>query len=137
MRSKETFEITSGLNIVSLSKKKTNCRSLKILNVRYTTASANQLFMMIKFQGWDDHTLTKGGNQYRYTKLIMMPNTTSSQILYENNSPDPDVIKGNNYNDISNFTLEVFVGTSSTVEYTTDINSSNPIYIEFEIEHEE
>ena len=126
------IKLTAALATVSLPFPISNTTKLKIKQLRYVTASSNQEMMIIKIMGWVDNNFYFDGSNLRdYTRIVQLPPTLGSVILYENlNSEMWDVVKKSSVSYINNFRVEVLIDGT----YSTDISVSNPLYLEFVLE---
>ncbi len=122
---KELFKLTKNSTNISF-KIKGKYNKLRITRVIYTTASNNNYNIMVHLSGWEnDHFF----ENYQFTKIFTCPRNTSVNLDYINNFDNLYDIETTIPKDISNHILTVLVNNDSS---NTDINSGNPLFIEFE-----
>lgn len=130
------LRLQGASNYIDLNRKIANVRSLRILNVRYTTSAANNVFCILSINGFNNKDIIYGTSTTKYTKLLMLPDATTSIMTHSNITKEEDVIfEENQAYFITNIQLDILFGkTDGTLTYpNSEITSTNPFIVEFEI----
>lgn len=127
-----TLKFSSSIAEVTLPYKLSSVTRLKIRQVRYVTATADQNYMIIKISGWTDNNYYYDGSRLMdYTKLLLLPHLNSSLVLYENTNNNVwDCVKTSAVTNLSHFRVEVLIDGNNA----QDITALNPLYLEFFVE---
>ena len=125
------FKITSSVVMINLPYAIVNSESLKVNFCSYKTASANQKLLVFKITGFDTNYYYDGTDIIKYTKIIALPPSTATPIIYENTQPQPDVVvpSSSSQTSISSLRIETTIDHA----FSSDISPSNPIYLELTI----
>jgi len=126
-----TFNLTNSITRVNLPYNIKNSGSLRIKQARYITASPNNLYMMIKISGFNNNIFFDGNKTEHYAKMLLLPPSTLTPILYEAYTESPDVLidKIATQSGISDLHIELLIDGV----YSSDISPSNPMILEIEI----
>ena len=124
-----TFKLSNSITRINLPFAINNVTKLKVKFVSYTTASAGQKIMMFKISQFNSNVYYNGVDIVKYSKIIALPPSISTPIIYDNQTPEADVLIDDTpitQTGITRLTIEVLIDNL----YSLDITSSNPIYIE-------
>lgn len=126
-----TFKLTDPVTRVNLPYPIQNAESLRVKFLRYITASPNNSTMMIKITGFNNNIFFDGSKTVFYAKMIGLPPTTLTPIIYEALVETPDVLvnKVTLQNGMSDLHIELLIDN----QYSTDISTTNPVFLEIEI----
>lgn len=124
----ETFRIESSRTQISFSEKYKKVHKMKIEKLVYKTASSGNYNMIVILGGWCSHRYNVNGTTF-YTYLQNLPRVTLAEVDYEAPNDHWDEIKAIP-SDLSTTNLEIYINGDST---NTDIDNSNPVYIEFKL----
>jgi len=126
-----TFKLTDPVTRINLPYAIKNSESMRVKFLRYITASANNSTMMIKITGFNNNIFFDGTKTEFYAKMIGLPPTTQTPIIYEALVETPDVLidKVSSQNGISDLHIELLIDN----QYLSDISPSNPVILEIEI----
>jgi len=126
-----TFNLTNSITRVNLPYNITNSQFLRVKQARYITASANNKYMMIKISGFNNNIYFDGNKTEHYTKMLLLPPSTLTPILYEAYTESADVLvdKIASQNGISDLHIELLIDGV----YSADVNINNPFLLEIEI----
>jgi hypothetical protein len=128
MTTKYFFKLTSSSVEISLPYTLKNASKIKINFVKYTTASNSQSLMMFKINSFNENVYYDGTDIHKCVKILSLPDTSGTQLIYENTSQDFDVII-NNKSANSGLT-KINIETLIDFNYSSDISPSNPVYLE-------
>lgn len=125
-----TIKLTNPVSVITLPHQIETTR-MKILSLRYVTASASQSFLLLNMPDFNAYnTYFDPSRTLSYTKTIMLPPTTATMTYYENNSASQwDHVAKLPIN-IKQMTIEAKIDG----DYNSDISSGNPLYIELYFE---
>ena len=124
-----TFKLTSGLTKINLPYAIKNSSHLKVVFLKYTVLTALQELMLIKVSYFNTHTYFDGTAIIKYSKALALPPSASTPLIYESNTNAYDVFveeRSANGSGINNLTIEILIDGL----FSSDISSSNPVYIE-------
>lgn len=126
-----TFKITNPVTRINLPYTIKNSNSLRVKQCRYITASSNNSYMMIKITGFNNNVYFTGINTEHYTKIILLPPSTLTPVIYEVLTDTPDVLvdKVSSQNGISDLHIELLIDGI----YSSDISPNNAVLLEIEI----
>ena len=126
-----TFKLTNSITRINLPYNITNSQFLRIKQARYQTASAGNQYMMIKISGFNNNIFFDGNKTEHYAKMLLLPPSTSTPIIYESYTEGPDVLidKIASQNGISDLHIELLIDGV----YSADININNSVLLEIEI----
>lgn len=127
-----TFKLTDPVTRINLPRAIKNSESMRVKFLRYITASSNNSTMMIKITGFNNNIYFDGTKTEYYAKMIGLPPSTLTPIIYEALVETPDVLvdKVSHQNGISDLHIELLLDN----QYSTDISPSNPVILEIEIQ---
>ncbi len=124
-----TFKLSNSITRINLPYAITNVSKLKVKFVSYITATASQKIMTFKISQFNSNIYYDGTNIIKYSKIIALPPSTSTPIIYTNDMSEPDVFIDDivsNQNGITQLTIEILIDNA----YSSDISASNPLHIE-------
>lgn len=124
-----TFKLSNSITRINLPYAIKNVSKLKVKFVSYKTATADQKIMTFKISQFNNNVYYDGTSIIKYSKIIALPPTTSTPVIYDNQFTDPDVLIDENHisqNGISQLTIEILIDNA----YSADITSTNAVYIE-------
>ena len=124
-----TFKLSNSITRINLPYPIKNVSKLKVRFVSYITNSANQKLMTFKISQFNSNIYYDGTSIIKYSKIIALPPSISTPIVYENLMPEADVVIDDSLpltqNGISSLTIEVMIDNN----YSNDINGSNPLFV--------
>lgn len=105
-----------------------NVSKVRVKQMRYITASANQEYLLISIKGFNDLQvyMDSNGNVLNYTKLIYLAPSASSFIAYENLYSDTWDFEGENAKSLAFLDIDLFIDNL----VSADITNSNPVHLE-------
>ena len=127
------FKLENTQNNVDTHETIENVKGIKIISCRYKTANTNNEILLVNIEGFN------GGNMYvyksgnititrPYTKLIMLSDLNSALSIWEAPSTlEYDVLVQRTV-DVKHLKIDLLINA----EYTSDITSLNPLYIEID-----
>ncbi len=124
-----TFKLSNSITRINLPYAITNVSKLKVKFVSYITATASQKIMTFKISQFNSNIYYDGTNIIKYSKIIALPPSISTPIIYTNDMSEPDVFIDDivsNQNGITQLTIEILIDNA----YSSDISASNPLHIE-------
>ena len=124
-----TFKLSNSITRINLPYAITNVSKLKVKFVSYITATASQKIMTFKISQFNSNIYYDGTNIIKYSKIIALPPSTSTPIIYTNELAEPDVFIDDvvsSQNGITQLTIEILIDNA----YSSDISASNPLHIE-------
>ncbi len=124
-----TFKLSNSITRINLPYAITNVSKLKVKFVSYITATASQKIMTFKISQFNSNIYYDGTNIIKYSKIIALPPSTSTPIIFTNDMSEPDVFIDDivsNQNGITQLTIEILIDNA----YSSDISASNPLHIE-------
>ena len=125
-----TFKLSNSITRINLPYPIKNVSKLKVRFVSYITASANQKLMTFKISQFNSNIYYDGTSIIKYSKIIALPPSISTPIVYENLMPEADVVIDDSLpltqNGISSLTIEIMIDNA----YSNDINNGNPVFLE-------
>ncbi len=124
-----TFKLSNSITRINLPYSIKNVSKLKVKFVSYITATASQKIMTFKISQFNSNIYYDGTNIIKYSKIIALPPSTSTPIIYTNELAEPDVLIDDivsNQNGITQLTIEILIDNL----YSSDISASNPVIIE-------
>jgi hypothetical protein len=124
-----TFKLSNSITRINLPYAITNVSKLKVKFVSYITATASQKIMTFKISQFNSNIYYDGTNIIKYSKIIALPPSTSTPIIYTNELAEPDVFIDDvvsSQNGITQLTIEILIDNL----YSSDISASNPLHIE-------
>jgi len=126
-----TFKLTNAVTRINLPYAIKNSESMRIKQARFITASSNNSYMMIKITGFNNNIMFDGIKTEHYAKILLLPPSTLTPILYEVLTDTPDVLvdKIASQNGISDLHIELLIDGV----YSADISPSNALLLEIEI----
>ena len=128
-----TFKLSNSITRINLPYAIHNVSKLKVKFVSYTTASANQKIMTFKISQFNSNVYYDGTNIIKYSKIIALPPSTSTPVIYTNEQTEPDVFIDDivsTQNGITQLTIEILIDNA----YSADITGANPVHIELLIQ---
>lgn len=128
MSNSYTFKLTSPITRVNLPFTIQNTNKLKIKFLRFITLNDNNFIMQLLISHFNTNTYYDGNTLIKLCKVIPLPNTSHTLIIYENQFSDPDLQLHDveNNNAVSTVTIEIMIDGV----YSNDINENNPVFIE-------
>jgi len=121
-----TIELTSPSSVIQVPITMTNIQRLKILNMRYYTASVGGKTMIVKVKDWTDNKIYFNGTNYiNYTTIFLLNADVDIPILYDNYNTTFDCEKSDVVETLSNIQIDVFINNS----IATDISPQNPLIL--------
>jgi len=126
-----TFKITNPVMRINLPYVIKNSNSMRVKQCRYITASSNNEYLMVKITGFNNNIYFDGTKTEHYAKILSLPPSTLTPIIYEALVETPDVLvdKVSAQNGIADLHVELLINGV----YSADISPSNPLYLEIEI----
>ena len=128
-----TFKLSNSITRINLPYAIMNVSKLKVKFVSYITASTSQKIMTFKISQFNSNIYYDGTNIIKYSKIIALPPSKSTPIIYTNELAEPDVLIDDvisNQNGITQLTIEILIDNA----YSSDISASNPVHIELLIQ---
>ena len=105
---------------------------IKIKQIRFNTGVnyATYETLLIKIQSFNSNIYFDGSKKEHYTKMLLLPNVANVPVIYENviNENDSHIESLCN-SGLSDLHIELLINN----QYTTDINISNPLFLELSI----
>jgi len=125
------FKLTTNVSQINLPYAIPSAESLRVNFVSYKTASANQKTMLFKINHFDNNYFYDGVDLIKYTKIILLPPSNSTPVIFENlsNQADVKLDTTTSQTSISSLRIEIMIDNA----FSADISPSNPVYIELTI----
>lgn len=122
------LKLTNSVSKVELPYPIKNAQKLQIMFVKYTTATASNDTLIIKITKYDNNVYFDGSSAVKCVKMISLPDSASTQLIFENNYVDnPDVVMLEKPKDeLQKINIELLINGS----HTPDISPSNPLYLQ-------
>ena len=126
-----TFKLTNSVVVINLPYAIKNAESMRVKQARFITASSNNAYMMLKVSGFNTNIYFDGAKTEHYSKILLLPPSTLTPILYEalTNTPDVKINPVSSQNGIADLKIEILIDGV----YSPDISPSNPLLLEIEI----
>jgi len=129
-----TIELTSPNTQLQLPITMTNVKRLKILQMRYYTASVGGKTMIVKIKDWTDNKVYFNGTNYiNYTSIFLLNQDIDVPMLYDNYNSTFDCEKQQIVETLSNFQVDVFINNV----VASDITPQNPLILTLYFEGDE
>jgi len=126
------FKLTNSITVVNLPIPIENAEKIKIKQIRFNTGVnyATYETLLIKIQSFNSNIYFDGTKKEHYTKMLLLPNVANVPVIYENviNENDSHIESLCN-SGLSDLHIELLINN----QYTTDINISNPLFLELTI----
>lgn len=125
------FKLTNSVTHINLPFPIEKAEKLKMNFCSYKTATAGQQLLMFKINHFDTNYYYDGTNLIKYTKILMLPPSASTPIIYENQTQhyDVDFDTASLKKGLASLRIEILIDG----EFSADISVSNPIHIELTI----
>ena len=123
------FKLISSSSLVSLSEPVSNITKMKVKGLRYTTASLGNEIMTIDITGFSNTKYVDGsGKTYKCTKVIYLPAYDDTFCHYVNESQTNyfDAINKEPIRSLASFQINILINGA----FSSDISSTNPLYLE-------
>jgi len=126
------FKLTNSITVVNLPIPIENAEKIKIKQIRFNTGVnyATYETLLIKIQSFNSNIYFDGNKKEHYTKMLLLPNVANVPVIYENTLTDDDAnTEKAGHSGLSDLHIELLINN----QYTTDINISNPLFLELTI----
>ena len=124
-----TMVLQDPRTMVSLPQK-SEIHKLRISQISYTTASANQKFILVQIGNTADKMYFTNGTYIKYTFAFYLQPTADTFAFYINNQENFFDVISDTPIDMGNFEINLMIDG----EHNQDISPSNPLTIELYME---
>ena len=126
-----SFKLTNSITVVNLPIPLENAEKIKIKQIRFNTGPnfATYETLLIKINSFNSNIYFDGTKKEHYTKMLLLP-SVQTPLIYENTLTDDDAnTQKAAHSGLSDLHIELLINN----QYTTDINISNPLFLELTI----